>query len=96
MDELPVSSSLAVHMAWCATGQLRVNGACGFRFVHGVPGRCVVCPLFDRARATRELHERPSGVTATVVAKIIIEVEDALVADVPDFVPEEWGGPAGN
>lgn len=96
VDELPVSSSLAVHMAWCASGQLRVNGACGFRFVQAVPGRCVVCPLFDRARAEREIQQGPSGVTVTLVAKVMTEMGDDMVADLPDFVPEEWEGRARN
>ena len=55
-----------------------------------------MCPLFDRARAEREIQQGPSSVTVTLVAKVMTEMGDEIVAGVPDFVPEEWEGRAGD
>jgi hypothetical protein len=63
-DDEPVSAYHAKEMGWCASSQLRMYGACRFRFSYGVFPRCSLCPLFDAERAIRDvLGENPPQAT---------------------------------
>jgi hypothetical protein len=105
----PVSAYHAKEMAWCASSQLKSYGACRFRFFYGVFPRCSLCPLFDAERAIRDvLGENPPPATVFEItlgprlrALLRAEVPPNLTEgsdpglEVPDFLPEEWAGPAG-
>ena len=95
----PVSAFHAKEMAWCASSQLQLFGACRFPFYYGVLPRCSVCPLFDAERAIREvLGENPFPVA---VREITLDpnlrglLRGELRWQVPDFPPEDWTTPAG-
>jgi hypothetical protein len=103
-EEEPVSVFHAKEMAWCASFYLRAFRACRFHFGYGVLPRCAVCPLFDAERAIRDIMgENPPGPIAeiTIGPKLRALLRGELPPDldqefeVPDFVPEEWGEPAG-
>jgi hypothetical protein len=100
----PVSPYLAKEMAWCASTQLRSYGRCRFRFAYGVMPRCSLCPLFDPERAIRDSmgEFQPTGgvvielgpaIRAALRGDPVPPEEEALDAGVPQFVPEDWGGP---
>ncbi len=103
-DDEPVSAFHAKEMAWCASFQLKAFRACRFRFYWGVLPRCALCPLFDAERAIRDvLGENPPPGTmfeitlgpnlrALLAGELPPELDEDF--EVPDFVPEEWGGPA--
>jgi hypothetical protein len=91
-------------MAWCAAFQLKAFRACRFHFGNGIFPRCSVCPLFDAERAIRDiLGENPPGpiveitvgpkLRALLAGELPLELDEDF--EVPDFVPEEWGGPGG-
>ena len=89
-------------MAWCASSQLQSFRACRWRFYHGIFPRCSLCPLFDAERAIRDvLGENPPPETVLEItlgpnleALLAGELAPSLgpALDVPDFLPEEWGG----
>jgi hypothetical protein len=97
----PVSPYHAKEMAWCASSQLKLHGACRFRFFYGVFPRCAVCPLFDSERAIRDvLGENPAPGTmleitlgpnlrALLVGELLLNSDPDF--EVPDFAPQEWG-----
>jgi hypothetical protein len=101
-DEEKVSTFHAKEMGWCADSQLRLFGECRFHFYYGVFPRCSLCPLFDAERAIRDVL----GENLHPGAMFNIEISRAIQArlrgeppsgfdpdvDVPDFLPEEWGG----
>ena len=100
-----VSTFHAKEMAWCASFQLNSFRTCRFHFGYGVLPRCSVCPLFDAERAIRDiLGENPlPGMVfeITLGPNLLALFRGELPPDldqdfeVPDFVPEEWGEPAG-
>ena len=105
-DEELVSAYHAREMAWCASSQLTSFRACRWRFYHGIWPRCSFCPLFDAERAIRDvLGENPPPETVLEISlgpklEALLAGELAsnldLAIEVPDFLPEEWGGlPAG-
>src|SRR6266508_3526632 len=94
----------AKEMGWCASSQLRMYGACRFRFSYGVFPRCSLCPLFDAERAIRDvLGENPPPATVFEITlgpnlralfrgELPDPEEDAEPDwEVPDFPPEGWG-----
>ncbi len=100
-EDEPISVYHAREMAWCASSQLKLHGACCFRFFYEVFPRCSVCPLFDSERAIREvLGENPPpgamleislgpNLRALLAGKLRPDPDpDYAVAD---FAPEEWG-----
>lgn len=105
--EEPVSAYHAKEMSWCASSQLRMYGACRFRFSYGVFPRCSLCPLFDAERAIRDmLGENPLPATVleiTLGPNLRALLRGELPPDpggdpepgweVPDFPPEAWGEP---
>ena len=103
-DEELVSTYQAREMAWCASSQLTSVGACRFRFYWGVPPRCAFCPLFDVRQAIRDaLGENTPPVMVVEITlgpnlRALGEDHPPSTLDpslpVPDFLPEEWGGPA--
>ena len=72
---------------------------------YGVIARCASCPLFDPERAIRDSmgEIQPTGGVVIELGPALRAVlrgdpvppehEEALDAEVPDFVPEDWGGP---
>ena len=104
-DDEPVSAFHAKEMAWCASFQLKSFRACRFHFGFGVLPRCSVCPLFDAERAIRDIfgENPPPGFVFEITlgpnlrALLAGELPPDLDEDfeVPDFLPEEWGEPAG-
>jgi hypothetical protein len=99
----PVSAYHAMEMGWCASSQLKLYGACRFRFSYGVFPRCVLCPLFEAERAIRDvLGENPPPATvfevtlgpnlrALLRGELSDREEDAgRDWAVPDFPPEGW------
>jgi hypothetical protein len=105
----PVSAYHAKEMAWCASSQLKLHGACRFRFFYGVFPRCSVCPLFDAERAIRDVlgENLPPGMVFEISlgpnlrALLQRELPPTLAQgsvpgfEVPDFPPEEWQEPPG-
>ena len=101
----PVSVFHAKEMAWCASFQLTSFRACRMRFYWGVLPRCSLCPLFDAERAIRDvLGENPPPGTVFEISfgpKLLALMRGEFPPnldpglEVPDFVPEEWAGPAG-
>jgi len=102
--EEPASAYHAKEMGWCASSQLKMYGACRFRFSYGVFPRCSLCPLFDAERAIRDmLDENPPPATVLEITlgprlRALLAGELANLADepepeveVPDFPPEGWG-----
>ena len=103
-----VSPYHAKEMAWCASTQLASYGRCQFRYFYGVFPKCALCPLFDGERAIRDvLGENPPPSTVFEIelgpnfrALLRGEIPPDLgeiaepAAEIPDFVPEEWPGPA--
>ena len=101
-EEELVSSYHAREMAWCGDSQLRLFGTCRVFFSYGVFPRCSLCPLFDAERAIRDVL----GENLHPGAMLSIEISQAISArlrgepasdldwdiEVPDFLPEEWGG----
>jgi hypothetical protein len=90
-------------MAWCASAQLRSYGRCRFRFAYGAMPRCALCPLFDAERAIRDSmgeFQQTGGVVielgpalrAVLRGEFVSPEEQVLETEVPDFVPEGWGG----
>ena len=75
------------------------------RFYWGVLPRCSLCPLFDAERAIRDvLGENPPPGTVFEISfgpKLLALMRGEFPPnldpglEVPDFVPEEWAGPAG-
>ena len=104
-DGEQVSTYHAREMAWCASSQLASFRACRWRFYHGIWPRCSLCPLFDAERAIRDAlgENPPPGLVLEITLgpnlralgeEFSHELEPAV--EVPDFLPEEWGGlPAG-
>ena len=102
-DGEPVSTFHAREMAWCAASQLSLFGACRFHFYYGVFPRCSLCLLFDAERAIRDVlgeNLHPGAllgieISRTIQARLRGEHASDLDPDVevPDFLPEEWGGP---
>ncbi len=98
----PVSTFHAREMAWCASSQLTSFRACRMRFYWGIHPKCSLCPLFDGERAIRDvLGENPPpglvfeisfgpNLRALMAGELPPNVEPDL--EVPDFLPEEWGG----
>jgi hypothetical protein len=98
----PVSTFHAREMAWCASSQLTSFRACRMRFYWGIHPKCSLCPLFDAERAIRDvLGENPPpglvfeisfgpNLQALLAGELPPNVEPDL--EVPDFLPEEWGG----
>ena len=101
-DGETVSAFHAREMAWCADSQLSLFGACRFFFSYGVFPRCSLCPLFDAERAIRDVlgeNLHPGAVLGIEISQKIqalLRGEPNLDPDleVPDYPPEEWGGPA--
>ena len=100
-DEELVSAYHAREMGWCASSQLQSFRACRFRFYYGIWPRCAFCPLFDAERAIRDVlgENPPPGMVLEITLgpnlralgeELSTEFEP--VVDVPNFVPEEWGG----
>src|SRR6266508_5365090 len=101
----PVSAYHAKEMGWCASSQLRMYGACRFRFSYGVFPRCSLGPLFDAERAMRDVLGENDPPPPTVLEitlgprlRALRGGELANLADdpgpdseVPDFPPEGWG-----
>ena len=96
-----VSAYHAREMAWCASSQLTSFRACRMRFYYGVFLRCSLCPLFDAERAIRDAlgENPPPGLVLEITLGPNLralgeehspELEPAV--EVPDFLPEEWGG----
>jgi hypothetical protein len=105
----PVSAYHAKEMGWCASSQLRMHGACRFRFSYGVFPRCSLCPLFDAERAVRDmLGENPPPATvfeitlgpnlrALLRGELPDPDEDGEPDwELPDFPPEGWGAGPGD
>jgi hypothetical protein len=99
----PVSAYDAKEMGWCASSQLKLYGACRFRFSYGVFPRCALCPLFEAERAIRDvLGENPPPATvfeitlgpnlrALLRGELPDPEEDAEPDwEVRDFPPEGW------
>ena len=95
-DEL-VSTFQAKEMAWCASSELDLFGACRFRFCYGVLPRCSLCPLFDAERAIREvMGENPFPAAEREIAldpTLRGLLRGELRWQVPDVPPKEWGSP---
>jgi hypothetical protein len=101
----PVSAFHAKEMAWCASFYLKAFRACRFHFGYGALPRCSVCPLFDAERAIRDVlgeNPRPGAVVeitigprlhALLAGELPPQLDEGF--EVPDFVPEDWRGPAG-
>jgi len=102
--EEPASAYHAKEMGWCASSQLKMYGACRFRFSYGVFPRCSLCPLFNAERAIRDmLGENPPPATVLEITlgprlRALLAGELTNLADepepeveVPDFPPEGWG-----
>ncbi len=91
-------------MAWCASTQLNLFGACRWRFECGVLPRCAFCPLFDAERAIREGlgRNQPRGPVFETISGAELQ---ALLREwlpsldpgwqAPDFPPAEWRDPEG-
>lgn len=100
-DGEAVSAFHAREMGWCADSQLSLFGACRFYFGYGVLPRCSLCPLFDAERAIRDVlgeNLHPGAVLGIEISEKIqalLKGKPNLEPDleVPDFPPEEWGGP---
>jgi hypothetical protein len=102
-EEELVSSYHAREMAWCASSQLTSFGACRVNFYYGVLPRCSLCPLFDAERAIRDVLGENLHPGAVLGIEISEKIQDLLRGapapnldldlEVPDFPPEEWGGP---
>jgi hypothetical protein len=108
LGEEPVSTFHAREMAWCASSQLKLFGECRFRFSYGVFPRCALCPLLEVERAVRDmLGENPLPPVMIEIQygprlQALLQGElDKLNQEfpedwqVPDFLPEEWGGHSG-
>ena len=87
--------------------QLKSFRACRFHFGYGVLPRCSVCPLLDAERAIRDIfgENPPPGMVfeitlgpnaqALLQGELPSDLAEGSEPQVPDFVPEEWGEPAG-
>jgi hypothetical protein len=101
-DGETASAFHAREMAWCADSQLSLFGDCRFHFYYGVFPRCSLCPLFDAERAIRDVlgeNLHPGAVLGIEISQKIQallrgEPDPDQDLEVPDFLPEEWGGPA--
>jgi hypothetical protein len=104
----PVSAYDAKEMGWCASSQLKLYGACRFRFSYGVLPRCAVCPLFEAERAIGDvLGENPPPATVfevtlgpnlrALLRGVLPDPGEDAEPDweVPDFPPEGWRARAG-
>lgn len=80
VDDEPELPTLVEAMAWCSH-RYAVAGGCTFRYYTSVPDRCRVCPLFDPARAEREVAATRAGLP--------------LASAVPDTIPDGWDLPPG-
>lgn len=107
-DNEPVSAYHAMEMAWCASFQLKSFGTCQWSFRYGVLPRCSVCPLFDAERAIREVLPQDPPATTIFLVSPRPQLRDLHEApppecddrpdtrpQIPNFVPKEWGEPAG-
>jgi hypothetical protein len=103
----PVPTFHTREMAWCASSQLKLFGECRFRFSYGVFPRCALCPLLEVERAVRDmLGENPIPPLMFEIKygprlQALMRGEwDKLGQQfpedwqAPDFLPEEWSGPA--
>ena len=102
-EEEQVSGFHAREMAWCASSQLASFRACRMRFYYGILPRCSLCPLFDAERAIRDAlgENPPPGLALEITLGPNLqalgrgEPSPNVDPQVPDFVPEEGGEPAG-
>jgi hypothetical protein len=101
-DRELVSTFHVREMAWSASSQLTSFGACRWRFYHGIPPRCSLCPLFDVRQAIRDAlgENTPQGMVFEIKLgpnlralgeEPLSRLDPSL--PVPDFLPEEWPEP---